>query len=116
VGLGTRLAAFTTKELSGLLSEPTVVRAPIMRATVHLADAADFVAFRPLSGPLMKAGRGPTTPGRSTGVDLDVLAARPAELLAERPLQALTRAAASGAYPNLTAALDTAEPALQEQR
>jgi hypothetical protein len=87
-----------------------------MRATVHLAGAADFVAFRPLSGPLMKAGLRANYARTLTGVDLDVLAARPAELLAERPPQALTRAAASGAYPNLTAALDTAEPALQEQR
>jgi hypothetical protein len=59
LGLWTRLAAFTPEELSDLLSERSVVRAPIMRATVHLVDAADFGAFRPLFGPLMAAGLRP---------------------------------------------------------
>jgi Winged helix DNA-binding domain len=86
VGLWTRLAGFTTDELSDLLSERTVVRAPVMRATVHLVDAADFVAFRPLFGPLMKAGLRANYARTLTGVDLDALAARAAELLAERPL------------------------------
>jgi Winged helix DNA-binding domain len=86
VGLWTRLASFTTDELSDLLSERTVVRAPVMRATVHLVDAADFVAFRPLFGPLMKAGLRANYARTLTGVDLDALTARAAELLAERPL------------------------------
>jgi Winged helix DNA-binding domain len=86
VGLWTRLAGFTTDELSDLLSERTVVRAPVMRATVHLVDAADFVAFRPLFGPLMKAGLRANYARTLTGVDVDALAARAAELLAERPL------------------------------
>ena len=39
VGLWTRLSAFTPEELSNLLyPERIVVRAPIMRATVHLVD------------------------------------------------------------------------------
>jgi hypothetical protein len=86
VGLWTRLAGFTTDELSDLLSERTVVRAPIMRATVHLVDAADFVAFRPSFGPLMKAGLRANYARTLTGVDVDVLAAQAAELLAKRPL------------------------------
>ena len=86
VGLWTRLASFTTDELSDLLSERTVVRAPIMRATVHLVDAADFVAFRPLFDGLMAAGLRANFARTLTGVDLDALAARAAELLAKRPL------------------------------
>jgi hypothetical protein len=86
VGLWTRLAGFTTDELSHLLSDRTVVRAPVMRATVHLVDAADFVAFRPLFGPLMRAGLRANYARTLTGVDLDALAARAAELLADRPL------------------------------
>jgi hypothetical protein len=70
VGLWTRLAGFTTDELSRLLSERTVVRAPVMRATVHLADAADFVAFRPLFGPLLAAGLRANCARTLTGVDL----------------------------------------------
>jgi hypothetical protein len=86
VGLWTRLGGFTTDELSHLLSERTVVRAPIMRATVHLVDAADFAAFRPLFGPLMAAGLRSNYARTLTGVDLDALTAQAAELLAKRPL------------------------------
>jgi hypothetical protein len=86
VGLWTRLAGFTTDALSDLLSERTVVRAPIMRATVHLVDAADFVAFRPLFDGLMAAGLRANFARTLTGVDLDALAVRAAELLAKRPL------------------------------
>jgi Winged helix DNA-binding domain len=86
VGLWTRLAGFTAGELAALLSVRTLVRAPIMRATVHLADAADFVAFRPLFGQLMAAGLRSNYARNLTGVDLDALAAQAASLLATRPL------------------------------
>lgn len=104
VGLWTRLAGFTTDELSALLSERTVVRAPIMRATVHLADTADFAAFRPLFGPLMAAGLRANYARTLTGVDPEALAAQAAELLAKRPL---TRAQLAR---ELAAAWPAAEP------
>jgi len=104
VGLWTRLAGFTTGELSALLSERTVVRAPVMRATVHLADTADFVAFRPLFGALMAAGLRANYARTLTGVDLDALAAQAAALLAKRPL---TRAQLAR---DLAAAWPAAEP------
>ena len=104
VGLWTRLADFTTDELSALLSERTVVRAPIMRATVHLADTADFVAFRPLFGSLMAAGLRANYARTLTGVDLDALAAQAAGLLVKRPL---TRAQLAR---DLAAAWPAAEP------
>jgi len=104
VGLWTRLAGFTADELSALLSERAVVRAPVMRATVHLADTADFVAFRPLFGPLMAAGLRANYARRLTGVDLDALAVQAAGLLATRPL---TRAQLA---TELAAAWPAAEP------
>jgi Winged helix DNA-binding domain len=104
VGLWTRLAGFTADELSALLSERAVVRAPVMRATVHLADTADFVAFRPLFGPLMAAGLRANYARRLTGVDLDALAVQAAGLLATRPL---TRAQLAR---ELAAAWPAAEP------
>jgi len=104
VGLWTRLAGFTTDELSALLSERTVVRAPIMRATVHLADTADFVAFRPLFGSLMAAGLRANYARTLTGVDPDTLAAQAAGLLVKRPL---TRAQLAR---DLAAAWPAAEP------
>jgi hypothetical protein len=55
VGLWTRLSAFTPDGLSHLLTARTVVRAAVMRGTVHVVDAADFAAFRPLFSPLLAA-------------------------------------------------------------
>jgi hypothetical protein len=54
VGLWTRLAGFAHNDLKNLLSERTVVRAHLMRNTVHLVTAADFLSFRPLFQPLME--------------------------------------------------------------
>jgi Winged helix DNA-binding domain len=53
VGLWTRLAAFRHQDLRDLITERALVRAHLMRNTVHLVDAADFVRFRPLYQPLM---------------------------------------------------------------
>jgi Winged helix DNA-binding domain len=86
VGLWARLSGFTPEVLSHLLSERAVVRAPIMRATVHAVDAADFVAFRPLFGPLMAAGLRANYGRNLAGVDLAALAAWAGELLTLRPL------------------------------
>ena len=86
VGLWTRLAGFTTDELSGLLSERRVVRAPVMRATVHLVDREDFIAFRSLFDGLLVGVLRSNFARNLTGVDLDALASQTAELLANRPL------------------------------
>jgi len=85
VGLWTRLSGFCPEDLSRLVSDRAVVRAPIMRATVHAVDAADFAAFRPLFGPLLAAGLRANYARNLTGVDFEALAARAGDLLAERP-------------------------------
>lgn len=86
VGLWTRLAGFGTDELSRLLSERTVVRAPIMRATVHLVDRADFIAFRSLFDGVLAGVLRSNYARTLTGVDLGALASQASELLAKRPL------------------------------
>jgi DNA glycosylase AlkZ-like len=53
VGLWTRLAGFRHEDLKDLLTERAVLRAHLMRNTVHLVDAADYVRFRPLYQPLL---------------------------------------------------------------
>jgi Winged helix DNA-binding domain len=101
LGLWTRLAGFTPEDLANLLSERAVVRAPIMRATVHAVDAADFVAFRPLFSSLMAAGLHANYGRNLAGVDLAALAAAAGELLAERPLtRARLAAALSARWPD----------------
>ena len=54
VGLWTRLASFHPKNLEDLYAERAVVRAHVMRNTVHLVTAADFIRFRPLFQPLIE--------------------------------------------------------------
>jgi len=89
VGLWTRLAGFRHQELKDLLTERSVVRAHLMRNTVHLVDAADYVRFRPLYQPLMERDLAGHFGRNLTGVDLAELAMVAAALLTET---ALTRA------------------------
>ncbi len=51
VGLWSRLAGFRHEELRELITERAVLRAHLMRNTVHLVDAADYLRFRPLYQP-----------------------------------------------------------------
>jgi Winged helix DNA-binding domain len=86
VGLWTRLAGFGHQELKDLLSERIVVRAHVMRNTVHLVSAEDFVRFRPLFQPIMERALAGNF-GRNLGaVDLEDLRVAAAAILAERPL------------------------------
>ena len=82
LGLWTRLSGFTPEDLSELYSERTVARGPIMRATVHLMDASDYVAFRALFGPLLARVLRTNYARNLPGVDLGELALRAGELLA----------------------------------
>ena len=84
VGLWTRLAGFGHQDLKDLLTERTVVRAHLMRNTVHLVTAADFLHFRPLFQPLME--RALASHFDLGGLDLAELRAAAAPMLAERPL------------------------------
>jgi hypothetical protein len=91
VGLWTRLAGFRQQELKELFTERAVLRAHLMRNTVHLVDAADYVRFRPLYQPLLGRHLAGTLPARAggknlVGVDLAELAAAAAALLSETPL------------------------------
>ena len=86
VGLWTRLAGFGHDDLKDLLMERIVVRAHLMRNTVHLVTAADFVRFRPLYQPRIERDLSGHF-GRNLGdLDLAELRAVAAVLLAETPL------------------------------
>jgi hypothetical protein len=89
VGLWTRLAGFRPDQLEDLLTERAVVRAHLMRNTVHLLTAADFVSFRPLVQPLMERALAGNFGRNLAGVDLAELTEAAAALLGR---SALTRA------------------------
>jgi hypothetical protein len=86
VGLWTRLTGFGHDDLKDLLMERIVVRAHLMRNTVHLVTAADFVCFRPLFQPLTERALTGHFGRNLGGVDLAELRAVAAVLLAETPL------------------------------
>ena len=54
VGLWTRLAGFRPGDLAGLIEARKAVRAPLMRATVHLVTAADCAKLRPWVQPVQE--------------------------------------------------------------
>ena len=86
VGLWTRLAGFGHDDLEDLLTERNVVRAHVMRNTVHLVTAADFVRFRPLFQPLMDRDLAAHFGRRLGGLDLAELRGAARALLGEAPL------------------------------
>jgi len=86
VGLWTRLSAFTPNALSDLLTARTVVRAAVMRGTVHVVDTADFATFRPLFSPLLTAVLDTNFRRGLAGADPAEVARDAAELLTGRTL------------------------------
>jgi Winged helix DNA-binding domain len=94
IGLWTRLAAFRPHHLEKIYTERAVVRAHLMRNTVHLVSAQDFVCFRPLYQPLMERDLAGHFGRNLTGVDLAELASVAAGLLGQSALTRVQLAAA----------------------
>jgi hypothetical protein len=87
VGLWTRIAGFQTSELSRLISERTVVRSAVIRATVHLVLADDYRWLRPTVQPVITAlTRSAYYADQIAGLDVGKLADTGRELLAGRTL------------------------------
>ncbi|MDP2712658.1 MAG: winged helix DNA-binding domain-containing protein [Solirubrobacteraceae bacterium] len=85
VGLWTRVAGFSEDALRRALSDREVVRATLMRSTLHLLSARDYAALRlALQPPPSVALRVLGT--RAEGLDVDAVLSAARELLAERPL------------------------------
>ena len=71
VGLWTRLEDFRPGDLAGLIEARKAVRAPLMRATVHLVTAADCAKLRPWVQPVQeRTFAGQPFARKLTGTDL----------------------------------------------
>jgi hypothetical protein len=68
------------------MAERSVVRAHLMRNTVHLVTAGDYITFRPLFQPLMTRALSGSFGRRLVGVDLAELREVSAALLTDRSL------------------------------
>jgi hypothetical protein len=75
VGLWTRIESFQPEQLSALLRDKAVVRATMMRGTLHLVTAADYGALRGALSPMFAAGVKSILGKRVEGLDVDKLCA-----------------------------------------
>jgi hypothetical protein len=73
VGLWTRLGDFRREELTRLMEERQVVRATLMRATLHLMTAEDYLLLRPALQPALTRSMNSIAGKRLEGLDLDRL-------------------------------------------
>jgi hypothetical protein len=94
VGLWSRLAGFRHDELADALEHRQLVRAALMRATIHLVTAADALAWGALTRPVAERALLANWRRRLTGIDLTELVAISGSLLAERPMTRAELAAA----------------------
>lgn len=88
VGLWTRLEGFRPDELGQLMLDRAVVRATLMRGTIHLVSARDCLRLRPvLQAFLERQVWANATYGRAhlEGVDLDAVLAAGRALVEEEP-------------------------------
>lgn len=87
VGLWTRLADFRAADLAALIEAREAVRAPLMRATVHLVTAADCALLRPWVQPVQERAfaRQPFA-GKLTDTDLREVIAEGQDLLTGKPM------------------------------
>ncbi len=82
IGLWSRIDGFARDDLHGAYHDGTVVRATLMRGTLHTVSARDYAAIRrPLAPLLAAAGRG----FEKEVADLDAVLGAARELLAEGP-------------------------------
>lgn len=84
IGLWSRVEGFRRAELKELLASRAAVRGPLMRATLHLVSAADFVRFRGRLQPALD-GAMKVVSGALVGVELARVIAAARELLEEKP-------------------------------
>ena len=85
VGLWTRLQDFRREDLTRPMRERLVVRATLMRATLHLMTAADYLLLRPALQPALTRSLQSIAGRRMEGLDVDELVATVREFFAQEP-------------------------------
>lgn len=86
VGLWTRLRDFKESELQELIDDGRVLRATMMRHTIHFVCAEDYRWLRPTIQPALDANFGAQTGKRLAGVDIEPFLRAARKEFAKRPL------------------------------
>lgn len=73
IGLWARLARFERDDLTALMTGQQVVRAAMMRSTLHIVTAADHQAFRPALQPALERALRSFYGKRAQGLNVDAL-------------------------------------------
>ncbi|MZE81554.1 winged helix DNA-binding domain-containing protein [Streptomyces xinghaiensis] len=85
LGLWTRLTRFALDDLTQLLERREAVRGGMMRGTLHVVTAEDFLALRPVLQPVFERAQRGFFRRATEGLDLAGLTAFAAEKLDEKP-------------------------------
>lgn len=85
LALWSRLEGFSADALRDALRDGELVRAMMMRATLHTVSAADFAVLRPALQPVMDAAMKGALRGRDDGYEIGAVVAAARELVAEGP-------------------------------
>jgi hypothetical protein len=85
IGLWSRVLGFRAEDLARLAHQRKVVRATLMRGTLHLMTTKDYLALRPALQPLLSAAFVAVLRDRATRVDLDGVTRTARACLDEQP-------------------------------
>src|SRR5262245_29012442 len=85
VGLWSRVEGFKRESLLSLVRDRKAVRATMMRGTLHLVSANDYVAFRSTLQPALTAGMRAILKNRMIGLDEEKVIAAAAKRFKQGP-------------------------------
>ena len=85
VALWSRIEGFRPEELSDLIAERRLVRAGLMRSTLHLVSARDCLAIHPITLPVLARTFSSPHAAGMNGADLGEVVAAGLDLLAQEP-------------------------------
>jgi DNA glycosylase AlkZ-like len=86
VGLWARIDGFDPAELAALVTDRAMVRGPLMRLTLHMVTARDFLRVRPVLQTLMESRFRSSPFARALdGIELETVAAAGRELIEAQP-------------------------------
>ncbi len=85
VGLWTRLENFKREDLNKALLKREVVRATMMRCTIHVVSAKDYLAFRPSLQPALTRATNAVLKDRTAELDVKKLIDTARTMLAKEP-------------------------------